>query len=174
MATVPPGPSEGTPQAISDVDPILRILAIEDIRSLKSRYFQAVDEKDWDAIAELFTDDARVDFGGEGKFHVGHHGVTADDIDPATWIVQGGRETAGVIAGAVAEVISVHQGHDPRIDVVAPDRAVGRWSLYDRLEYADEVMHGYGHYEEEYVRDGDRWKFSYLKLTRIKVAWADR
>ncbi|WP_241031638.1 nuclear transport factor 2 family protein [Rhodococcus koreensis] len=122
----------------------------------------------------LFTPDARVDFGGEGQHHIGHHGVTAADINPDDWIVSGGEATARVIAGAVSEVISVHQGHDPQIELISPNRAVGRWSMYDRLEYGDEVMHGYGHYHEKYERVDGEWKFSALTLTRLRVVWSDK
>jgi hypothetical protein len=44
-------------------------------------------------------------------------------------------------------------------------------SLYDRLEYAAEVMHGYGHYDEEYRFVDGQWRFSALTLTRLRVVW---
>ena len=62
--------------------PVETLLAIEEIRHLKSRYFQAVDDKDWEVIVDIFTDNAVVDFSGEGRYHVGHHGVVADPIVP--------------------------------------------------------------------------------------------
>lgn len=155
------------------LDAITRLLAIEDIKALKSRYFSAVDTKDWPAIVDIFTEDARVDFSGECQFHIGHHGVTEADIDPAQWVVIGGANTAEVIAGAVGEIIAVHQGHDPQIYVQSETRATGRWSLYDRLEYGSEVMHGYGHYEEEYRCVDGKWRISTLTLTRLRVVWEE-
>lgn len=134
-------------EGLSDV---ARLIAIEDIKILKSRYFAAVDGKDWTAITDIFTEDARVDFSGECQYHIGHHGVTEADIDPADWVVIGGAATAKVIEGAVGEIIAVHQGHDPQIVIHDGARASGRWTLYDRLEYQDEVMHRYGHYQEEH------------------------
>jgi hypothetical protein len=44
-------------------------------------------------------------------------------------------------------------------------------SLYDRLEYAAEVTHGYGHYDEEYRFVDGQWRFSALTLTRLRVVW---
>ncbi|MCJ9720390.1 nuclear transport factor 2 family protein [Agrobacterium sp. SHOUNA12C] len=152
---------------------LMRLEAAEDIKVLKSRYFQAVDFKDWPSIVEMFTDDARVDFSGECKHHIGHHGVTAAGINSDDWVVVGGRATAEVIAGAVGEVIAVHQGHDPQIRILSAERATGRWTLYDRLEYPDEIMHGYGHYEEEYRRVDGQWRISALTLTRLRVVWED-
>lgn len=156
------------------LDPLARLIAIEDIKVLKSRYFAAVDEKDWPAIVDIFTADARVDFSGECQYHIGHHGVAAEDINTDDWVVIGGEATADVIAGAVGEIIAVHQGHDPQIEVQSPEFARGRWSLYDRLEYADEVMHGYGHYQEEYRFEDGKWRISVLTLTRLRVAWESK
>lgn len=150
-----------------------RLVAIEEIKNLKSRYFDAVDMKDWSAIIAIFTEDARVDFGGEGKHHVGHHGVTEADVDPEAWIVIGGPKTAKVIEGAVGGITSVHHGHDPQIEIHSATRATGRWKLYDRLEYGHEVMHGYGYYDEEYRCEGGVWRISELTLNRLRVVWED-
>lgn len=154
-------------------DALTRLLAIEDIRALKSRYFNAVDTKDWATIEQVFTTDATVDFSGECQYHVGHHGVTAEGINPNDWKVIGGAQTAMVIAGAVGDIVAIHQGHDPQITVLSADRATGRWTLYDRLEYGHEVMHGYGHYDETYRRVEGRWRISALTLTRLRVVWED-
>ena len=61
-----------------------------------------------------------------------------------------------------------------QIYVHSEDYATGRWTLYDRLEYADEVMHGYGQYEEEYRRVDGQWRISALTLTRLRVVWEDK
>lgn len=146
--------------------------AIEQIKLLKSRYFQAVDEKDYDTIAMLFTADAVVDFSGEPQYHVGHHGVTEGEVDPGSWRVIGGAETGRVIATAVQDVVTVHQGHDPQIVITGPTTARGRWTLYDMLEFPEETMHGFGHYVEEYVLHDNEWLISRLQLTRLRVSWA--
>jgi hypothetical protein len=145
--------------------------AIEQIKLLKSRYFQAVDEKDYGAIAALFTADAVVDFSGEPQHHVGHHGITEDEVDPHSWRVVGGTEAGRVIAAAVQDVMTVHQGHDPQIVITGSSTARGRWTLYDMLEFPDETMHGFGHYLVEYELHDGHWLISSLRLTRLRVAW---
>lgn len=149
------------------------LLSLEAIRNLKSRYLAAVDEKNWDSIRDVFTADAVIDFSGEGQYHVGHHGVAESDIVPSEWRVVGGDEAARVIAGAVGGIVSVHHCHDPQLALNSPTTARGRWSLYDRLDYGTEVMHGYGHYHEEYRREEGRWRISSLLLTRLRVVWAE-
>jgi hypothetical protein len=145
--------------------------AIEQIKLLKSRYFQAVDEKDYETIATLFTADAVIDFSGEPQYHVGHHGVTDGVMDAGSCRVFGGAKAGRVIATAVQDVVTVHQGHDPQIVITGPTTARGRWSLYDMLKFPEETMHGYGYYLEEYqLRDG-QWLISSLRLTRLRVFW---
>src|ERR1044072_4801169 len=98
--------------------------AIEEINTRKSRYFHGIDEKDWRLLRETLTDDAVLDFSGEVELHVGHHGVESAD-DPADWILHGGDEGTKKIAAIVGAIVSTHQGHDPRITIVAADEARG-------------------------------------------------
>jgi hypothetical protein len=145
-------------------------LAIEEIKQLKSRYFHGIDEKDWKMLRETLADDAVLDFSGEVELHVGHHGVEVAD-DPADWVLTGGDSGTEKIAAIVGEIVSVHQGHDPRIALTGEDEASGLWSMYDCLDYGDEVFHGYGYYEETYRRTDGGWRISNLKLIRLRTEW---
>ena len=42
-----------------------RLVAIEEIKALKARYFRTMDTKDWDAFAAVFAPDASMDVSGE-------------------------------------------------------------------------------------------------------------
>ena len=144
--------------------------AIEEIKQLKSRYFHGIDEKDWELLRSTLTDDAVLDFSGEVELHVGHHGVESAD-DPAAWILHGGDEGTEKIAEIVTPVVSTHQGHDPQITILTADEARGIWSMYDCLDYGEEVFFGYGYYHEQYRLVGDRWRISYMKLSRLRTEW---
>jgi hypothetical protein len=145
-------------------------LAIEEIKQLKSRYFHGIDEKDWTMLRETLADDAVLDFSGEVELHVGHHGVEVAD-DPADWVLTGSDSGTEKIAAIVGEIVSVHQGHDPQITLTGEDEASGLWSMYDCLDYGDEVFHGYGYYEETYRRTDGGWRISNLKLIRLRTEW---
>jgi SnoaL-like domain len=145
--------------------------AIEEIKQLKSRYFHGIDEKDWETLRDTLADDAVLDFSGEVELHVGHHGVEVAD-DPADWIVEGGASGTEKIAAIVSEIVTVHHGHDPQITILGEDEATGIWSMYDCLDYGDEVFHGHGYYREQYRRIDGRWKISYMKLTRLRTSWS--
>jgi hypothetical protein len=160
-----------SPGAHADLGAFDALLNIEAIKNLKSRYLAAVDDKDWGAMNHIFTEDAVIDFSGEDKFHVGHHGMEAHMLNPAKTVVIGGQAAAQRIARAVQEITTVHQCHDAQIALTSRSSAIGKWSLYDQLDYGNEIMHGYGHYHEHYELTETGWRIASLLLTRIKVDW---
>ena len=131
--------------------------AVED---LKSRYFFSVDNKRWDELRDLFTDDARFEglpFGQEGP----------DSFVAAV------RE---FLTGAV----TVHHGFMPRFYKRSAERIRARWSMIDYLRWPygsrsrpglaeTSGMTGYGYYDEEYRREGGTWKIEFMRVARLRV-----
>ena len=144
------------------MDPLDRLLAIEDIKALKARYFRSLDTKHWDAFSAVFTPDATMDVSGEMPARM------ADD-----GLVRGRDRIADFVRLAVGEVQTVHHGHMPEIDVVSGERATGIWAMEDRLRWpgggARRTLHGFGHYVETYDRVDGRWLIASTKLTRLRV-----
>ena len=148
------------------MEPVETLLAIEEIKKLKARYFQNLDFKNWEELAQLFTPDAVIDYSEHPRDLIEQHG--RDEIKPApeAWVFTGGAAVVRFLGPLLADVVSVHHGHDPQVTVTGADAATGFWSLYDRLEFKDEVYHGYGHYQEEYRRVQGKWLISHLVLIR--------
>ena len=46
------------------MEAIDRLLAIEEIRNLKHKYFRAIDMADYELLSTIFTDDISVDYRG--------------------------------------------------------------------------------------------------------------
>ncbi len=143
---------------------IEQLLAIEQIRQLKARYFRCMDSKDWSGFQQLFTDDAVFDMrNGRGPM-----------LDPEA-IIHGAAAIMAYARDGIQDLITVHHGHMPEIELTSADRATGIWAMEDLLfrpEHGSapfESMRGYGHYHETYRRDGDRWRIARLKLTRLRV-----
>jgi len=133
------------------------LLAIEAIKQLKARYFLFMDTKRWDEWRELFTDDVRV----EG-------GPPHDSRDAFVDFV---REH-------LASVSSCHRGGMPVIEILGETSARGRWSMSDDLRLPaghpwagaqPTRRFGYGYYDEEYRREGDTWRISWMQLSRLRV-----
>jgi hypothetical protein len=139
------------------MDALERLIAIEEIKQLKARYFRCMDTKDWEGLANVFSPDAVLD---HTAAEVGHQ-------------VRGARTIAEFIRDAIRDVVTVHHGHMPEIEIVSPTAAQGIWAMEDKLRWPEgapmRTMHGYGHYHEEYVRVDGEWKISLNRLTRLRV-----
>lgn len=135
---------------------VRRLLAIEEIKNLKSRYFRCVDFHYWDEFTELFTEDLEIDFVESTS-----NPTTRDEF------------VASVRRHFESSTLSVHHGHLPEITIHDDDHATGIWPMFDLVEMPPESGYashtGYGNYKEEYVRGDDgRWRIAKTQLTRIK------
>lgn len=151
------------------MDTVEELLAVEEIKRLKSRYFRCLDAKDWRGYGELFTEKTVIDFSAQPELW--ERGPEDQRPDPNDWIFTSGKVCAAAIEPLFDGVVTVHHGHDPEIFIDGDDSAHGTWSVYDRLEFPEEIFHGFGHYHEEYAKVDGRWLFSKLTLTRIRCAW---
>jgi len=145
------------------VDDAERLMAIEDIKQLKARYFRCMDTKDWEGFAAQFTTEAVMDVSGEmGGDGTGDEGIT-----------RGNRAIAEFVRSAIDDVVTVHHGHMPEIDVTSPTTANGIWAMEDMLRWPDGAplreMHGYGHYHERYEKHDGEWRIASTRLTRLRV-----
>lgn len=141
------------------------LLAIEQIKQLKARYFRAMDTKDWTTLEGVFTPDIVCDyreaFGDPAK------GEASDAS-----LLHGRDAVVAYIRSGLSPIVSVHQGHMPEIDVVDDRTATGIWSMTDLLRFPVgpvREIRGYGHYHEGYRRNDAAWRITTLKLTRLLV-----
>ncbi|MBV8950620.1 MAG: nuclear transport factor 2 family protein [Actinobacteria bacterium] len=126
---------------------------IEAIKQLKARYFRAMDTKDWTAMREVFTDD-----------------VTMDTTSSGGGVVHGADDFMVFLRGVIGDVVTVHHGHMPEIEVTSPTTATGTWAMEDRLRWPDGTeMQGFGHYHETYEKVGAEWRIKSSTLTRLRV-----
>ena len=142
-------------------DPVDYLLSADAIRQVKARYCRYIDTKQWDRLGSLFTADCR--FEGLGSAPPG--------ADVATFV-------AGV-SSRLGPTISVHHCHTLEVVMTGADSARAIWAMEDFVEFTDgstvketpgsKGFRGYGHYEEEYRRDGGTWRISFLRLTRLRL-----
>ena len=135
------------------MDPVARLVAIEDIKQLKARYFRTMDQKRWDEMAQVFTNDARMEAEG--------------------YVTEGRDAIIEFLQNVLNQVRTVHHGHMPEIEVTSATSAQGIWAMFDYVEFpsdgAPQGLKGYGHYEEEYVVEDGAWRIRRLTLTRLRV-----
>lgn len=137
-----------------------RLIAIEEIKQLKARYFRCVDGKDWDGFAAVFTPDATVDYTPEGG-------------DPKDWSMAGVANIVAFVQKALAGANTIHHGHMPEIEIISPMAARGIFSMEDMIWWPEgsrrKTLHGWGHYHETYTKIADRWLIKTLRLTRLRI-----
>jgi hypothetical protein len=135
-----------------------RLVAIEDIKQLKSRRDRAVDQKDWEALESLHAPD--------------HHSHVEGF---ASWT--SAAEMIRNVRASLEGVTSVHQCHTPDITFETPSRAKGIWAMEDYLSWSQDGakhwLRGYGFYEEIYEKRDGRWVYVWRKLTRLTVDTSD-
>jgi uncharacterized protein (TIGR02246 family) len=141
---------------VNDLD---KLLAIEEVKQLKARYFRCVDTKDWDGFKAVFTPDALFDI--------------SQDVPGC--ILVGPDRIAAAASAPLTGCVSVHHGHCPEIEITSPTTATGIWAMEDMLRWNEEsaspnqTLHGYGHYIETYEKNNGRWCIRTLKLQRLRV-----
>jgi 3-phenylpropionate/cinnamic acid dioxygenase small subunit len=136
--------AEFSPQNLSDM---------EAIKKLKATYMRCADTKKWDQWAECLAEDCRL------ETEAG---------------IQHGRETAKKnISESLKDGKTVHRVTAPEITFTGPDDAQVIWAMQDVVEIMHKgqrvFFHGYGYYEEEYVRTSAGWRIKSTKLVRQRV-----
>jgi hypothetical protein len=71
------------------------------------------------------------------------------------------------------DVVTVHHGHMPEIEITSPTTATGIWAMEDHLRFPPGArlreLHGYGHYHETYVKLEGEWRIQSTKLVRLRL-----
>ena len=101
--------------------------------------------------------------------------VFADDVVMDTessggGVITGADEFLTFLQGAIGDVVTVHHGHMPEIELTSPTTATGVWAMEDMLRWPDgSELHGYGHYHETYVKVDGSWRIASSTLTRLRM-----
>ena len=112
-----------------------------------------MDTKDWSGLRRVFADD-----------------VVMDTTASGGGVITGAERFLVFLREAIGDVVTVHHGHTPEIELTSPTTATGIWAMEDMLRWPDgSQMHGYGHYHEEYRRVDGAWRIHRLVLTRLRV-----
>lgn len=143
-------------------DDLQRLLAIEEIKQLKARYFHCLDLKDWDGLRQVFSDDALFDVRGALQAPQANAVYAEEPICGIDAIID-------YIRQGLQPLVSVHYGHMPRIELRGADQAQGVWLLEDWLYGPHGTFHGQGHYHETYSRSRHGWRIQSLRLIRLHV-----
>lgn len=140
------------------------LAAREAIKQVKARYCYHLDNKEWDAYADLFTADATLDV---------DRGVSTRGRDPDPQPQVRGRAAIRAFMPFLQEADTVHQVHSPIIEVVSPSEVTAIWAMEDIVRMPGFHLEGRGHYHERYVMEDGQWRIASLHLTRTWLNMLD-
>ena len=148
-----------------------KLLAIEEIRQLRPKYFRVIDAKQFDELEEIFTPDAVFD----------SREAVADPIKgqyPGFPVspVSVGREAVvqGIIAGMPEALQSCHMGHTGEIEILSDTTAKGVIPFSDRLIIPGVLATaGYGYYFDEYEKIDGKWRIKSAVLKHKRGIFED-
>jgi SnoaL-like domain len=150
------------------MDTVAQLMAIEQIKQLKARYFRTMDTRDFDAMALVFCRDAVFDCTeGGGCRPVG--GSFQGEVGPVT---RGREPIINWIRNSFANSTSVHHGHAHEVTIDSPTEAHGIVAMEDYIRGLDrrtKLVHGVGHYHERYRFEDGEWRIAEVKLTRLFI-----
>ncbi len=135
-----------------------KLAALEDIRSLKARYFRCMDTKQWDELRTVFATDFEV-------------------ISPSgqVWL-KGGDAFTDSLKSSLEHSVSCHQGLTSEVEIIDDSNARGIWAMQDVIEWQDrhpregwKSIVGRGHYHDTFRKENGVWRMASLKLTRLRL-----
>lgn len=132
------------------------LVEIHAIERLKYAYLRCLDQKLWDDLELLFTEDATASYGGGAAV-----------FDNRAGIMKFLTEAMGSTA-----MLTSHKCHHPEIDLTGPDTATGVWALEDVVVLSGEggtggvTIRGAAFYTDEYVKVRGAWRIKHTGYKR--------
>jgi hypothetical protein len=124
---------------------VATLAALEELRRLKARYCQYVDQKRWSELGGLFAPDA----------------VMGSERGGAVHTTQGRDAIVARIREVLADRPTIHHASNPDIRLTSPTGAEGIWTVSYTSQGGPT---GHGHYLESYVRREGRWFYARMIL----------
>jgi hypothetical protein len=135
------------------------LIAIEEIKRLKYRYFRSLDLKQWDVFGDCLAEDVSARYGTQAMGEPLHYDNRGD-------VVAFMQQNLG------PGVITIHVANHPEIDVDG-DTATGSWAFEDTVIVPEfkVIIRGGGYYVDDYRRDPDgSWRIAATQYDRIYEA----
>lgn len=128
------------------------LVEIEAIKRLKYRYVRCLDQKRWDELAGCLLPDATAAYGGGAYSFSG-----CDEILAFL------RESLG------PTMITMHQVHQPEIELTSDTTATGTWGLEDRVIMIDHklTLRGAAFYTDRYSKLDGEWRIAHTGYERL-------
>jgi hypothetical protein len=139
-----------------------RLVAIEEIKKLKYRYYRFLDARDWEAFKTVWTPDAVLDVRGETRI-----------LNTEDGVYRGAETITAFARKAIGEGRTIDHALMPEIDIFSPDSARAIWVQEDRVYwpegYPNRSLHGHGYEHETYRKIDGVWLIKSSRLERLRA-----
>lgn len=136
------------------------LVEIEAVKRLKYRYARLLDQKEWDELAQVFTDDATASYGGGDSRLQGSEAIMR--------FLKGNLEPTSMITS--------HSVGQPEIELTGPDTATATWAFQDLVIDTSRsfTVRGASFYVDEYRKVDGEWRIAHTGYKRIYEELARR
>lgn len=154
------------------MDSLEKLLAIEEIKQCKARYWRGIDSKHFELLRTTFTEDVEFDTCDALYDPVmGQHPDVPRRTEP-TCGVENIIKNAEVSMNP--SVQSAHMGHLPEIEILTDTTAKAIFPFEDRiLNPGVGAFDAYGYYEDTLVKIDGQWKIKTSKICRYRVIFEE-
>lgn len=154
------------------MDQVEKLLAIEEIKQCKARYWRAIDSKDFDLLRTVFADDIVFDLSDSTRDPLkGQHPDIPEKLEPSRsceQIVSNSKKLMG------ATTQSAHMGHIPEIEITSETTAKAYFPFEDKvITHGFAAFTGYGYYADTFEKIDGSWKVKTSKIHRYRVIFDD-
>ncbi len=144
---------------------IEKLLAIEEIKQTKARYFRSIDTKSFEELKQVFAEDAVFDFTEAVYDPILGYPEGTEPTPP----VEGQANIIEAVSKALVGVQSVHHGHIAEIEFVSDTEAKATFPMEDVILSEQTAFRGYGYYIETYTKTPDGWRIAHSRISRLRV-----
>jgi len=131
-----------------------RLVAIEEIKRLKYRYFRFLDTRDWDGFRTVWAADAVLDVRGETRI-----------LNSEDGIYRGADVITSFAMKAIGGGTTIDHALMPEIEILSPVRASAIWAE----GYPNRSLHGHGYEHETYEKIDGKWFIKSSRLVRLRA-----
>lgn len=143
------------------MDTIEKLVALEEIKQLRAKYWRTLDTKQWEEWGSIFTDDCTL---------LVDRSVSTGGGDPqSNPVISNRAEMVRSVRAGLHQAITVHHGHFPEIEFISDTEGTGIWPMEDIFEDSTTWIHGHGHYHDTYRKVDGKWLISSVHLTRLRL-----
>jgi hypothetical protein len=144
------------------MDDLTRLIAIEDIKQLKYRYYRFLDAKDWISFKSLWAPNAEMSIAQEGRILQNEDGI-----------YRGPEAITEFACRAIGAGRTIDHAIMPEIEILSGTEATAIWVQEDRVSWPEgqpnRHLHGHGHEYETYVKIDGKWLIKSTRLARMTV-----